>query len=286
MDLIEFWKRSRETIDDLVSKFVDGVKEWEIMEMSKYVMKDGKRFRGTLVFLFNEALGGNEKDAYNAALATEILHSASLALDDIVDYDVTRRGMRSAWAIYTNRRVIFVSNFLIPTALKMISEYGKEALDISVDLWKDTAAGALKDIYGNNQEYLLTIELKTASLFKLPTMLASFSSRRTDNLDHLMEAGKYLGMVYQIIDDYVDCVKLDPSNLGGSARQLFELTSGRVESYVKIEYSKLKEKYLLNINSIQVNDEYMDLLKALPDFLGAGLLSEAGIKNKILLDFV
>ncbi|ARM77040.1 hexaprenyl pyrophosphate synthase [Acidianus manzaensis] len=281
MDLIEFWEKSKETIDELVTKFVNEVKDWEILEMSKYIMKDGKRFRGTLVFLFNNGLGGEERDAYYGALATEILHSASLALDDIVDYDETRRGMKSAWAVYTNRRVIFASNFLIPTALNIISSYGKRALDISVDLWKDTAVGALKDMYGNKEEYFNTIELKTASLFKLPMMLAAFSSRQEAQLDNLMLAGKYLGVLYQLVDDYIDCVKLDKEELVGSARQLFELTDGKVDSFVKINYDRLKESYIKIVYSIPLQDEYKDLAIALPDFLALGLMAESRIKNKL-----
>lgn len=281
VDLIEFWTRSKSTIDDLVNKFVNEVRDWEILEMSKYIMKDGKRFRGTLVFLFNEGLGGEEKNAYNGALATEILHSASLALDDIVDYDEIRRGMKAAWAVYTNRRVIFVTNFLIPTALKLISGYGKKALDISIELWKDTAVGALKDLYGNKEEYFTTIELKTASLFKLPMMLAAFSSGREAQLDNLIRAGKYLGMLYQLVDDYIDCVKLDREKLVGSAKQLFELTDGKVESFVRMNYERLKNSYLNIISSLPLNKEYMDLATSLPDFLSFGLMAESGIRNKL-----
>ncbi|AKV73797.1 MULTISPECIES: hexaprenyl pyrophosphate synthase [Metallosphaera] len=281
MDLMEFWFRSRAVIDELVEKFLDESKEWETMEMSKYIMRDGKRFRGTLMFLFNGALGGEEKDAYPGALATEILHSASLALDDIVDYDEIRRGMKAAWAVYTNRKVIFVSNYLIPTALSIISGYGDKALRISVDLWKDTAVGALKDMYGKDEDYVRTIELKTASLFKLPTMLSSFSSGRSEFLDTLMEAGKDLGIIYQLIDDYVDCVTQDKDKLVGSARQLFSLTSGKFESFVRMKYREYKEHYETLLRSLPVKHDYLDQLVALPDFLAFGLMGEAGIKNKI-----
>ncbi|MEM0114073.1 MAG: hexaprenyl pyrophosphate synthase, partial [Metallosphaera sp.] len=261
--------------------FLKETREWEVMEMSKYIMRDGKRFRGTLMFLFNGALGGEEKNAYPGALATEILHSASLALDDIVDYDELRRGMKAAWAVYTNRKVIFVSNYLIPTALNIISGYGEKALKISVDLWKDTAVGALKDMYGKDDDYVRTVELKTASLFKLPAMLASFSSGKIELLDTLMEIGKNLGIIYQIVDDYVDCVTQDKDNLVGSAKQLFSLTTGRYESYVRLKYNEYKERYIQLVRSLPIDGEYVDQLLALPDFLAFGLIGESGIKNKI-----
>ncbi len=278
---MEFWFRSRSVIDDLVEKFLRESRDWEVMEMSKYIMRDGKRFRGTLMFLFNGALGGEEKEAYPGALATEILHSASLALDDIVDYDEIRRGMKAAWAVYTNRKVIFVSNYLIPTALNVISVYGDKALRISVDLWKDTAVGALKDMYGKDEDYIRTVELKTASLFKLPAMLSSFSSGQSQYLDTLMEAGKDLGVIYQVIDDYVDCVTQEKEKLVGSAKQLYNLTSGKYESFVRLKYSEYKTHYEGLLNSLPLKEEYRDQLIALPDFLAFGLMGEAGIKNKI-----
>jgi Geranylgeranyl pyrophosphate synthase len=281
LDLLEYWFRSRTIIDELVEKFVKDSKDWEVMEMSKYIMRDGKRFRGTLMFLFNGALGGQESEAYAGALATEILHSASLALDDIVDYDEVRRGAKAAWAVYTNRKVIFVSNYLIPTALNIISTYGDKALKISIELWKDTAIGALKDMYGKDSDYLETVELKTASLFKLPAMLSSFSSNRVDLLERLLDAGKDLGIIYQIVDDYVDCVTQDTEKLVGSARQLFNLTSGKVEPFVRQNYERLKNHYLGIIKSLPLTGEYGDWLVALPDFLAFGLLGEAGIKYKM-----
>lgn len=281
MDLLEFWTKSKETIDDLVGKFMNDLKDWEVLEMSKYIMRDGKRFRGTLLFLLNNALGGDEKDAYPGALATEILHSASLALDDIVDYDNYRRGKKAAWAIYTNRRVIFVSNFLIPTALNIISQYGDRALNISIELWKDTALGALKDMYGESKDYFKTIELKTASLFKLPTMLASFSSGKNNAIDLTMDLGKYLGIIYQLVDDYIDCVKLEREKLVGSAKQLFQITEGRVDSLVAVEFDRNKSEYLKILDSLPIEENYKDSLSSLPDFLAYGLLSEAGIKNKM-----
>ncbi|MBW9141090.1 MAG: polyprenyl synthetase family protein [Candidatus Aramenus sp.] len=298
MDVLEFWAKSKQTIDEIIRGFLADIRDWETLEVSKYILNDGKRFRGTMMLLFNNALGGREEDAYPGALATEILHSASLALDDIVDYDETRRGKKAAWAIYTNRKVIFVSNYLIPTALNIISRYGSKALNISIELWKDTSVGALKDLYGDKSEYIKTVELKTASLFKLPTniktvelktaslfklptMLASFSSKREDLVDKLIDLGKHLGIIYQLVDDYVDCVTLDKENLVGSARQLFELTQGKVDPYVSLKVEEHKTEYLKVLDSLPVSPELKDTLYTLPDFLAYGLLSEAGIKNKM-----
>ena len=280
VDLISYWKKSKEIIDKLIQDYLADIKEWDLLEVSRYILKDGKRFRGTLTFLFTEALNGDIKNAYKAALASEILHSASLALDDIVDYDIIRRGDKAAWAIYTNRKVIFITNYLIPSALRIISTYGQKALNLSIELWKDTAVGALKDIFGSPSEYLLTIELKTASLFKLSTMLASFSARREDLVDISLSAGKYLGIAYQLIDDYIDCIKFEKGELKeltGSAKQLYDLKGDSYRDFVKKEYESAVNNYLDSIRKMEINQDYAEEIVSLPTFLTMGLLNEAGI---------
>ncbi|BAB65480.1 hexaprenyl pyrophosphate synthase [Sulfurisphaera tokodaii] len=280
MDLLSYWKKSKEIIDKLVDDYLVDIKDWQLLEVSKYILKDGKRFRGTLTFLFTEALNGDIKNAYKAALASEILHSASLALDDIVDYDIIRRGGSSAWAIYTNRKVIFITNYLIPSALNIISTYGEEALKISIQLWKDTAVGALKDIFGSPSEYLSTIELKTSSLFKLSTMLASFASHREDLVEETLDIGKYIGIAYQLVDDYIDCVKYERGELKeltGSAKQLYELKGKEYKEFVKKQYENALTNYLDIVRKLEISQDFTEAIISLPTFLTKGLLNEAGL---------
>ncbi|WP_338603665.1 hexaprenyl pyrophosphate synthase [Sulfolobus tengchongensis] len=278
MSIIEFWLEAKEIIDKLIEQFLDSNKEWDLVEMSSYILKDGKRFRGTLNMFFTVALGGNIKDSYGGALAIEILHSASLALDDIVDLDVTRRGDKAAWVVYGNRKIIFITNYLIPTALRIIqTSYGDDALNTSIELWKDTAVGALRDMY-NNSDYVKTIELKTGSLFKLSTVLSAYASNHYDVKDKMLEVGRYLGIIYQVIDDFVDYKTKRIEEISGSAKQLFEYyKSGKLEDYVKSIYSEYKQKYNEIIDKIPFQSEYINEIRSLPEFLANGLLKEVGI---------
>lgn len=283
MDFAFYWKKSKQIIDRLIEDYLASIKEWELLEVSKYILKDGKRFRATLTMFFTEALGGELENSYKAALATEILHSASLALDDIVDYDTVRRGVASAWAVYTNRRVIFITNYLIPTALNMISSYGERALKLSIDLWRDTAIGALKDMYGSPKNYLETIELKTASLFKLSTMLSAFSANKEEYADLMLDLGKYLGIAYQVIDDYVDCVKYEKKEikeLVGSAKQLYEFKGSDYPKYVKEVYNDAVTNYISTVKKLDIKEGFRDTTILIPSFLAYGLLNEAGISEE------
>ncbi|MCY0859155.1 MAG: hexaprenyl pyrophosphate synthase [Sulfolobaceae archaeon] len=280
MDFLEFWLFNKAKLDERINRFIDSIKDWEVLEMSKYILKDGKRYRGVLLLYFNQILGGDPEQAYDASVAVEILHSASLALDDIVDYDLYRRGEKAAWAVFTNRKVIYVTNFLIPTALNMISRYGKKALDLSINLWRDTAIGALKDTYGSFDEYISTVEMKTGSLFKLSTMLAAFTSNRDNLYEAMLDVGKDLGIIYQLVDDYVDYVKYmlgSLQNLSGSALQLYNLARDDVRSYVIKNIEIYKTEYLNILNKIDITEKYLPDLKSIPDVLIAGLLKESGI---------
>jgi len=283
VDFLTYWRRTKEIVDKLIEDYLSDIKDWELLEVSKYILKDGKRFRATLTMFFTEALGGEQSNSYKAALASEILHSASLALDDIVDYDLTRRGVEAAWAVYTNRRVIFITNFLIPSALNIISSYGERALKLSIDLWRDTAIGALKDIFGTPVDYMKTIEYKTASLFKLSTMLSAFAAKREEVVDIMIELGKELGIAYQLIDDYIDVYKYEKGELKvlvGSAKQLYDLKGADYKEYVKAEYTNAVSNYLSLVRKIDVRQEFREAVISIPDFLSAGLLNEAGI-NKL-----
>ena len=283
MDFLTYWRRTKEIVDKLIEDYLSDIKDWELLEVSKYILKDGKRFRATLTMFFTEALGGEQSNSYKAALASEILHSSSLALDDIVDYDLTRRGMEAAWAVYTNRRVIFITNFLIPSALNIISSYGERALKLSISLWRDTAIGALKDIFGTPVDYMKTIEYKTASLFKLSTMLSAFAAKREEVVDIMIELGKELGIAYQLIDDYIDVYKYEKGELKvlvGSAKQLYDLKGEDYKEYVKAEYTSAVSNYLSLVRKMDIRQEFREAVISIPDFLAAGLLNEAGI-NKL-----
>ncbi|BBD72903.1 geranylgeranyl pyrophosphate synthase [Sulfodiicoccus acidiphilus] len=273
----DYWLSRRKVIDRLVEEFLNRNREWEHVDLTRYILKDGKRLRGVLMMLFSEALGATEEQSSKGALAVEVLHAASLALDDIVDGDLERRGDKSAWVVFGNRRVILLSNYLVPLALRYIESYGPDALSTSLKLWLDTAEGALKDLYGRAEDYFKVIELKTASLFKLSMVLAAYSSRREELVDEMMTTGSQLGSIYQLVDDYVDFVRYrrgQIKELEGSALYLYQYTDGNPEEIVNQTVAKLKESYEQEINRIHFPARYHQLIRGLPDLLMAAMLSE------------
>jgi geranylgeranyl pyrophosphate synthase len=276
LDLMNYWTEKKLLIDKKVDDFVSENKEWEVVDIVRYVTKDGKRFRGMLLLLVSESLGSGAEKSLDGALAVEILHASSLALDDIIDQDLKRRGEDSAWVVYGNKKVILTTNFLIPTALKMISRYGGTALKMSLDLWRNTGLGALKDLF-EDSNYMETIELKTSSLFELSTVLGAICAGREDLVNQAFELGRYLGLQYQIIDDFIDLVRLrrgDLDHLVGSASTLYRITAGNADLFVKRNLEEFNDRYLKALEGLGVRREYEGLLKSIPSFFIAQLEKE------------
>ncbi|ALU11831.1 geranylgeranyl pyrophosphate synthase [Ignicoccus islandicus DSM 13165] len=203
----------RELIDKKLEELIESDYEGKAIEVGKYILMDGKRLRGSLAIMVATALGGTVRDALPAALALEMVHAASLSIDDIIDEDEVRRGKPSAWIAYGVRNTVMVSNLLIPHAILLIKTYGIKAITKVVEVWKLISKGEIWDVYGPPSrsdvwsDYLKVVEAKTASLFALSTYLGALAAGREDLIDVSWNYGMYLGIAYQMADDLGDMDK-------------------------------------------------------------------------------
>ncbi|BCU68244.1 geranylgeranyl pyrophosphate synthase [Sulfolobales archaeon HS-7] len=275
MDLFRYWQERKTLIDAKIDDFINQNGDWNIIELSKYMLRDGKRFRGLLVMLVAEFFGSSEEKAIDGALAVEILHAASLALDDIMDGDLERRGKKAAWVVFGNKKVILATNYLIPSALRIISKYGDEALKISVDLWRNIGVGALRDTF-ETPDYIDIIELKTGSFFELSTALGIFASGESTYLPEALQLGRSLGIQYQIIDDYMDILKFKGKldKLIGSAAVLYKNFGKNVEEYVNTQLDYYMRLYLSTLGEIKIDNEYRKIMSDLPQLFLSQLKAE------------
>ncbi len=205
--------RWRKIIDEKLEEMIERDYEGKAIEVSKYILMDGKRLRGSLAIMVATSLGGTEEDALPAALALEMVHAASLSIDDIVDEDEVRRGKPSAWVAYGVKNTVMVSNLLIPQAILLIKTYGFKAMKRVIEVWKVISKGEIWDVYGPPRkidpwsDYLKVIEAKTASLFALSTYLGALAAGRDDLAKTSWDYGLYLGLAYQMADDLGDMGK-------------------------------------------------------------------------------
>ncbi len=290
LEVILEWRRVKSLIDERVEELVAGMGDEALPEIIKYITEGGKRFRGFLTIITAEALGASAEDALDAALAVELVHAASLAIDDIIDIDMYRRGRPAAWFLHGVSKTVLSSLLMIPVAQRAIEKYGFKAIYHVIRAWESTVRGEIMDAFLSNvmpgEKYLEMIELKTSSLFKLSTVLGVLASRRTEYLKQLEEYGRLVGLIYQIADDIADYKKhltgqkkLDPGE------KLFEKwitgTTGvrdkkQIPEAAKKELLKLITKAKTQTETLPETKQKR-ILKTIPEFMANKMLQEAKI---------
>lgn len=184
-----------------------------IQEIIDYIMKsDGKRIRPTLLLLAAKACGEINSTTYNAAITVELLHTASLIHDDVVDESKIRRGMASLNAIYDNKMAVLAGDFFLSTALiKSVLTGNIEIISNISDLGRDLAEGELnqlslvRELIIDEEEYFEVIKKKTASLMSVCMRVGAISVDATnEDVDKFSRLGEILGLCFQLRDDIFD----------------------------------------------------------------------------------
>lgn len=186
-------------------------------EIAGYILgSGGKRLRPKLVLMMGEAVGVDPEKIMPMAYSVEILHTASLLHDDVVDGTEIRRFKPTANQVYGDKPALLAGDFLSATAMDIIFSLGNIRLAQSiVRTIKKMAEGELKEIeyaasfHKNINAYLDIIYLKTASLFELctitPGLIADLDPVR---IEALADFGKSIGMAFQIVDDVINVYPL------------------------------------------------------------------------------
>jgi len=169
-----------------------------------YALAGGKRVRGVLTLYVAEIFGveGAEPLAY----AIELMHSASLVHDDIVDKALERRGRESLWARYGMGDAVTLPHLMISRAVDLISRAGVDAVRDSMDAWYRAAMGQMWDTWlmeGRRVEagYLDIVAAKTGAVFEAAVFLPLYAGGRRGLVGLAKRFGGLLGSVYQVIDD-------------------------------------------------------------------------------------
>ena len=187
-----------------------------IPEISNHlIVSGGKRIRPCLLLLFEKACGNTGRArGVPLAVATELLHSATLLHDDVVDRGHLRRGVPSAPRVYGNAACVLVGDFLLARAFNMVVEHGDQILLLELTkVFTAMAEGEMLQLIRSGRvalsrpDYVEIISGKTAGLFSwccragaaLGDGRASGSAARMAE-----EFGKNFGMAFQIIDDVLD----------------------------------------------------------------------------------
>lgn len=174
--------------------------------------RDGKMMRPILVLLVAKLYGRVCHSTLYGAAALELLHTASLVHDDVVDESTERRGQLSVNAIFNNKVAVLVGDFLLASCL-VVAGKTKDMNIIKVisALGQNLSEGELLQLSNiSNPEfseeiYFDVIRKKTAALFSTCTQVASFSVGATpEQCETARLIGEYIGICFQIRDDIFD----------------------------------------------------------------------------------
>ena len=180
----------------------------------------GKRIRPTLGLLVGNMLGAPEEKLITLVASVELLHTATLVHDDLIDGALLRRGMPTLNARWSPAATVLTGDFLFARAAKLAAETDHLPL---MKLFADTLAiivnGELTQMFAGHgvidrKNYYNRIYAKTASLFEMSALAAAMVATEDENLRESMRAFGYeVGMAFQIVDDILDFMG-DQSTVG------------------------------------------------------------------------
>lgn len=173
--------------------------------------RKGKQVRPLLVLIGSKLCGEINNSTYFAAASLELLHTASLVHDDVVDNTMERRRQPSVNALFDNKTAVLVGDYILTKAMTFMGQTGNiELIRSLVKLGEIITCGELLQLQHaynipTEEEYIEIIRKKTAILFSTCGIVAAISTNASENKRKaLTDFGDYLGICFQIKDDIFD----------------------------------------------------------------------------------
>ena len=193
-----------------------------INQLSHYIIgSGGKRLRPVIALLSAKAVGYNGSQHIDVAAIIELIHTATLLHDDVVDSSKMRRGRETANLIWGSEASVLVGDFVYSRAFQMMVDLqNMRILEILADATNIIAEGEVMQLVNchdpntTEQRYLDTIRNKTAKLFEAAAELGIVVGGGKPELETaLARYGRHLGTAFQLVDDALD-YRGSPAQLG------------------------------------------------------------------------
>lgn len=189
-------------------------------KVTHYIIKrKGKQMRPLFIFLTAKMLGEVNDKTYDSATLVELLHTATLVHDDVVDDANERRGFFSVNALWKNKIAVLVGDYMLSKVLLLsIENNNTHLLEVVARAVREMSEGELLQIEKarkldiTEEVYYEVIRQKTASLISTCCEAAALSVGRNDISDRMREFGENVGMAFQLKDDIFDYG--EPGNIG------------------------------------------------------------------------
>ena len=200
-DFISMFNSSLSHANGLLSQALDHIKN-----------RGGKRMRPMLILLIAKNFGDVTEVTQRSAIGLELLHTASLVHDDVVDESSQRRGQASVNATYDNKVAVLVGDYILSTALLNVAMTGsKEIVSYLARLGQTLSNGEILQLTNisnqdiSEQVYYDVIRQKTAALFEACAGIGTLSVGASPEIvEEAKRFGSNIGMIFQIRDDIFD----------------------------------------------------------------------------------
>lgn len=208
-DFNELFDRSLSHSEGLLHQALDHIRQ-----------RAGKRMRPMLILLMAKCNGTITDVTQHAAVGLELLHTASLVHDDVVDESEERRGQASVNQVYGNKVAVLVGDYILSTALLHISYTHDEVIvRYLAELGRTLSNGEIMQLQNihlkdfSEEAYYQVIKQKTAALFEACAAMGALSGgAKEEEIEYAKEFGRNLGIIFQIRDDIFDYY--DQSEIG------------------------------------------------------------------------
>jgi len=241
--------------------------------VARYIIRQkGKKIRPLLVLLSAKITGSITERSYRGAVLVELLHTATLVHDDVVDNANKRRNVWSINALFKNKVAVLMGDYLLSRGL-MIAVDGKDYdfLSVITNTVKRMSEGELLQIQKTRKldideaTYFQVISDKTASLLETCCEIGAMSATENKEYhDAMKRFGQSIGMAFQIRDDILDyegTMKLIGKPVGGDIKEK-KITLPLIHSLEKVS-----DKEALQIKKIIKNGSNREKIKEVTEFV-------------------
>ena len=216
MDYLSIIKQPiQKDLDDFIDLFQNTLTHEDGMlgsALAHIRQRGGKRMRPILMMLMARNFGTVSDVTQHSAVGLELLHTASLVHDDVVDESSERRGQASVNATYNNKVAVLVGDYILSTALLHVSYTGHQRIiEYLAELGRTLAAGEILQLSNIQNQvisedvYYDVIKQKTAALFEGCAAIGAMSGGATEEqMQKARQFGQNLGIMFQIRDDIFD----------------------------------------------------------------------------------
>jgi len=223
---MKFLERRRGLVEDRLEAVLEDVEPTELSEeVQQVTLSGGKRVRPLVTVLACEAAGGVAEDAVDFGVGIELVHNASLVVDDVIDQSEMRRGVESAWTAHGYGPAIVASDCLLGEAFELFSDEPR-AMQAATEAMIELGEGEATELVAqptNEEEYMQLARRKTGALFRAAAELGAIAAGADPfEVEAFGEYAERMGVAFQIRDDVLDATA-DAEALGKPTNQDAEM---------------------------------------------------------------